>query len=205
MSDEMKISKWDIQKWIERAALEKEEFLVPEWAGDTFAPNLEQIEDLVDRLQPVVDEWLDRHELRVEYRNPKAEQTPRRNEMKQQKTIDEMIAVMEAARDGKTIERLRIGNDRDENNWLTCIVEPFDWNWAEYDYRVKFEPKFYQLVEIKRVDVPFPFPLRKAESFSDPVILALPAGDDPAEAPILKNAEWTLLGVFQEVESAKEE
>lgn len=51
------------------------------------------------------------------------------------KTLDEMIAVMQAAKDGKAIEwRRGIGN----SDW-ECSTPA--WNWNVCDYRIKPEPK----------------------------------------------------------------
>lgn len=47
-------------------------------------------------------------------------------------TIDEMIAVMQAYKDGKTIEYFYCGE------WVV-MMEP-SWNWHNFTYRVKPEP-----------------------------------------------------------------
>lgn len=52
------------------------------------------------------------------------------------KTTQEMIAVMQAFVDGKTIEANPVFADE----WDTCF-EPV-WNWNDTDYRVKPEPKY---------------------------------------------------------------
>ena len=51
------------------------------------------------------------------------------------KTIEEMIAVMTACKEGKTIQCANAGND-DWEDWS----HP-SWNWNRFDYRVKPEPK----------------------------------------------------------------
>lgn len=53
------------------------------------------------------------------------------------KTIKEMIAVMQAYADGKTIECYGYSY---LNNWTE--VENPKWDWWNYDYRVKQEPKY---------------------------------------------------------------
>ena len=50
--------------------------------------------------------------------------------------IDYQIAVMQAFKDGKTIEH----KSRDGDKWFE--VSTPSWNWWEYDYRVKEEPKY---------------------------------------------------------------
>jgi len=50
------------------------------------------------------------------------------------KTLDEMIAVMQAAKEGKTIE-CRISNAHALSHWYE-EKNPW-WNWKEFDYRVK--------------------------------------------------------------------
>lgn len=54
------------------------------------------------------------------------------------KTLDEMIAVMQAARDGKLIER-RSWNANSLTGWYPA-AEP-TWDWGLWDYRVKPEPR----------------------------------------------------------------
>ena len=66
------------------------------------------------------------------------------------KTYDEMIAVMQAARDGKQIEwRRHSGGDWEQTTPV--------WNWNVCDYRIKPEPK---LRPWKPEDVPMPCILR---------------------------------------------
>lgn len=52
------------------------------------------------------------------------------------KTIEEKIAVMQAFKEGKKIECKRV--DRDDS-WDEGIPS---WNWYDFDYRVKVEPKY---------------------------------------------------------------
>ena len=54
------------------------------------------------------------------------------------KSLDEMIAVMQAARDGKRIECLYLR--RSDSEWIHVQAHPL-WNWEMFDYRVKPEPK----------------------------------------------------------------
>ena len=54
------------------------------------------------------------------------------------KTIDEMIEVMVAAKDGKTIQARRHGRCADAM-WVDAPV--VGWNWGDFDYRVKPEPR----------------------------------------------------------------
>lgn len=60
-------------------------------------------------------------------------------------THDEMIAVIQAHKDGKQVQhRRKLG--RPENQWGDSLVGP-GWNFAEYDYRVKPEPREWWLLE----------------------------------------------------------
>ena len=49
--------------------------------------------------------------------------------------IDHMIAVMQAAKEGKAIQYRARGNRGTDENWGDA-PSPI-WNWATYDYRVK--------------------------------------------------------------------
>ena len=49
--------------------------------------------------------------------------------------IDHMIAVMQAAKEGKAIQYRARGNRGTDENWDDA-PSPI-WNWATYDYRVK--------------------------------------------------------------------
>ena len=51
--------------------------------------------------------------------------------------IDSMIAVLQAARDGKTIQYKRVGRD---GIWLSLAGENPTWNFEVCEYRVKPEP-----------------------------------------------------------------
>ena len=53
--------------------------------------------------------------------------------------IDHMIAVMQAAKEGKAIQYRARGNRGTDENWGDA-PSPI-WNWAKYDYRVKPEPR----------------------------------------------------------------
>lgn len=57
--------------------------------------------------------------------------------MSNKKSIDEMIAVMQAFKDGKNIQ----SRARPDGTWLICR-EP-SWGWNGYDYRVKPEPRIF--------------------------------------------------------------
>jgi len=50
------------------------------------------------------------------------------------KTLDEMIAVMQAAREGKKIEYRVIDSHYNEEKWYECSHP--GWDWTSYDYRV---------------------------------------------------------------------
>lgn len=64
-----------------------------------------------------------------------------------QKSIDEMIKVMQAYREGKTIEFITPGiNDEWEEN-----KNPL-WNWDNFDYRVKPEPRCVPYDSVFEVD-----------------------------------------------------
>lgn len=58
------------------------------------------------------------------------------------KTLQEKIAVMQAAADGKEIQWMEAGTD---DNWVTLSAKAIgtqDWNWEVFDFRVKpREPK----------------------------------------------------------------
>lgn len=54
------------------------------------------------------------------------------------KTLEEMIAVMQAAAEGKPIE-CKYTDLYNQDQWLT-VVEP-TWNWDLYDYRVAVRPE----------------------------------------------------------------
>lgn len=63
------------------------------------------------------------------------------------KTIDEMIEVMQAYKDGKTIEFTDFYYD---DNWKE-IDSPY-WNWRLFDYRVKPEPKYVPYDSVDEVE-----------------------------------------------------
>lgn len=54
-------------------------------------------------------------------------------------TIDEMITVLQAAKEGKLIQ-CREKTDDDSAYWTEGSVGSFVWNFNNYDYRVKPEP-----------------------------------------------------------------
>ena len=58
------------------------------------------------------------------------------------KTIEEMIAVMQAFVDGKRVERQSVITP--DEGWF-AVIEPA-WNWNDYDYRVKPEPPKKKIV-----------------------------------------------------------
>ncbi len=62
------------------------------------------------------------------------------------KSIDEMCAVMQAFKEGKTIEELY---DRD-TEWK--VVETPLWNFHNYQYRVKPEPKYVPYDSVSEVE-----------------------------------------------------
>ena len=54
---------------------------------------------------------------------------------------DRMVAVMQAAKEGKAIQRLhRHRPDTDTDVYLEADPKP-GWNWTSFDYRVKPEPR----------------------------------------------------------------
>ena len=55
------------------------------------------------------------------------------------KTLDEQIAVMQAARDGAEIECANLG----DIEWQKKMSELNSWNWLEVDYRVKPQPQVF--------------------------------------------------------------
>lgn len=54
-------------------------------------------------------------------------------------TLQEKIAVMLAAVDGKAIEVRRVGESRTDDRWYQSVGP--SWDWASREYRVKPEPK----------------------------------------------------------------
>lgn len=61
-------------------------------------------------------------------------------------TIPEMINVMKACEEGKTIQC----SYRGENAWIGA-ANPI-WDWDKYDYRIKPEPKYVPYDNISEVD-----------------------------------------------------
>lgn len=57
-------------------------------------------------------------------------------------TLDEKLAVMQAAKDGKTIEFKR----KLTNSGWAVIVAP-GWDWQSFEYRVKREPRTFYINE----------------------------------------------------------
>ena len=57
-------------------------------------------------------------------------------------TLNEKIAVMQAALEGRTIEHRTHGF-----NWNVLPVDDLSWNWLEVDYRVKREPRVVYLAK----------------------------------------------------------
>lgn len=55
-------------------------------------------------------------------------------------TLEEKIKVMQEFKDGKKIECLRLASDA---GWISC-GKP-SWNWTEYNYRVKKEPRVFYI------------------------------------------------------------
>lgn len=56
-------------------------------------------------------------------------------------TLDDMIAVMQAAKDGKQIQcRQRKVSHCSPQEWIG--YEPPYWNWVDFEYRVKPEPEY---------------------------------------------------------------
>lgn len=64
------------------------------------------------------------------------------------KSIDEMCAVMQAYKEGKTIEFK--DNRTVENEWKICVNPT--WNWNYFDYRVKPEPKYVPYDSVSEID-----------------------------------------------------
>lgn len=62
------------------------------------------------------------------------------------KTIDEMIEVMKAYKEGKTIECRMFGYD----DWEEAV--DVEWNWVLSDYRVKPEPKYVPYDSVDEVE-----------------------------------------------------
>lgn len=63
------------------------------------------------------------------------------------KSIDEMCAVMQAYKEGKTIE-YRCGSFDDE--WAE--IDDIHWDWNGFDYRIKPEPKYVPYDSVFEVD-----------------------------------------------------
>lgn len=66
-------------------------------------------------------------------------------------TIEEMIKVMQAYSEGKTIQCKEV-NDNDYDAWYVCNPA---WDWANYDYRVKPESTYrpYKNLEEFKKDI----------------------------------------------------
>ena len=73
------------------------------------------------------------------------------------KTLDEMIAVMQAARDGLKVQKFPLGFDPD---WKDD-PKP-NWDWSMWDFRIKPEPK---RVPLGPDDVPPGSVIRKGSPF----------------------------------------
>ena len=58
------------------------------------------------------------------------------------KTLAEKIAVMQAAERGEIIEYRLYGTP----DWKMLFLNHADWNWAEFDYRVKPKPKKFWVI-----------------------------------------------------------
>lgn len=69
------------------------------------------------------------------------------------RTIDEMVAVMIAARDGKKIQFLAIRDSEGHpitTEWRDWGPNPYCWDWIRFDYRVKPEPRRIYVHEYKQ-------------------------------------------------------
>lgn len=60
-------------------------------------------------------------------------------------THDEMIAVITAHKEGKTIEAIAKAGPR---GWFTIAAPTPQWNFALYDYRAKKEPRVRWVVDV---------------------------------------------------------
>lgn len=59
-------------------------------------------------------------------------------------TIDEMIAVLQAAKEGKEIQVREAGTN---NDWSSLKFMKLSWNFCLNEYRAKPEPKMYWTIE----------------------------------------------------------
>lgn len=62
-------------------------------------------------------------------------------------TLDEQIAILQAMKNGKQIECRPITSLLDE--WFTWALYQFDF--TNYDYRIKKEPRSWELVKFQEV------------------------------------------------------
>ena len=60
------------------------------------------------------------------------------------KNTRQMMEVMQAYLDGKKIEFANVNYNRSDNGWYE-VASP-SWNWEQYDYRVKQEPREFSVV-----------------------------------------------------------
>ena len=77
--------------------------------------------------------------------------------MKARNTIDEILTVVQAAKDGKQIQYWysQYGNFAEDGTWINCVDAPV-FNFSDYIYRVKPEPK---KVPLTREDIPLDRPV----------------------------------------------
>ena len=77
--------------------------------------------------------------------------------MKARNTVDEMFAVIQAAKGGKQIQYWfsQYGNFAEDGKWINCVDAPV-FNFSDYIYRVKPTPK---KVPLTREDIPLDRPV----------------------------------------------
>ena len=77
--------------------------------------------------------------------------------MKARNTVDEMFAVIQAAKGGKQIQYWfsQYGNFAEDGTWINCVDAPV-FNFSDYIYRVKPEPK---KVPLAQADIPLDRPV----------------------------------------------
>ena len=117
--------------------------------------------------------------------------------MKARNTVDEMFAVIQAAKGGKQIQYWfsQYGNFAEDGTWINCVDAPV-FNFSDYIYRVKPEPK---KVPLTQADIPLDRPVwlnRCQRSSSQLIVLVEPAGlcvhNDFFRFDILQNSMFTI-------------
>lgn len=97
------------------------------------------------------------------------------------KTTKEKIAVMQYFENGGKIQSTILG----KNNWTDC--EYSTWNWALFDYRIKEDPKEYEIVKHTTHDY-----IHTIKRLSDNEIFA--RGDKVKQSNVIHDNSFTITG-----------